>query len=76
MTKRIRLFAGSITLAGAALLASASPAYSTMSRDRLDPLGTRFCCGGDTNGDGRPDSYCCYASGCSAGTRGCVRAGT
>ena len=54
MTNRIRLLACSITFAGAALLATATPAHSTMSRDRLDPLGTRFCCGSDTDGDGRP----------------------
>lgn len=73
MTHRIRLLAGSITLAGAALLMSPSPAYSTMSREVFDPLGTRFCCGGDTNGDGRADSYCCYPTGCSAGAGGCQR---
>lgn len=73
MKNRIRLLAGSITLAGAALLASPSPAYATMSLERLDPLGTRFCCGSDTNGDGKPESYCCYSSGCSAGGSGCVR---
>ena len=76
MKNRIRLFAGIITLAGAALLASPNPAYSTMSRMLLDPLGTKFCCSGDTDGDGRSDSYCCYSTGCSAGPRGCVRAGT
>ena len=40
MTNRIRLFAGAVTLAGAALLASPTPAFSTMYRDVLDPLGT------------------------------------
>lgn len=75
MKHRIRLFAGAITLAGAALLASPSPAFSTMARELIDPLGTRFCCSGDTNGDGRADSYCCYPTGCSSGPRGCVRAG-
>jgi hypothetical protein len=73
MTNRIRLLAGSITLAGAALLVSPSPAYSTMSRDVLDPLGTRFCCGSDLNGDGRADSFCCYSGGCTAGPRGCTQ---
>lgn len=73
MTHRIRLLAGSITLAGAALLASPSPAYSTMSREVLDPLGTRFCCGGDTNGDGKSDAYCCFSTGCAAGPGGCQR---
>lgn len=73
MKTRIRLFAGAVTLAGAALLASPTPAHSTMSRMLLDPLGTKFCCSGDTNGDGRSDSYCCYPTGCSAGPGGCVK---
>lgn len=73
MSNRIRLFAGAITLAGAALLASPSPAFSTMSRDVLDPLGTKFCCSGDTNGDGRTDSYCCFPTGCGVGPGGCQR---
>jgi hypothetical protein len=73
MTNRIRLFAGSVTLAGAALLATASPAHSTMSREMLDPLGTRYCCGADTNGDNRQDSFCCYSTGCSIGPLGCVK---
>lgn len=73
MSHRIRLFAGAVTLAGAALLLSARPAYSTMSRDLLD-LGNRFCCGADTNGDGKADSFCCYREGCAVGPTGCVRA--
>jgi hypothetical protein len=71
MNARIRLFAGTITLAGAALLASPSPAYSTMSLDKLDPLGTRFCCGVDTNGDGKAETICCYTTGCSIDPTGC-----
>jgi hypothetical protein len=73
MTTRIRLLAGSVTFAGAALLASATPAYSTMSLDLLDLQGTRYCCGSDTNGDGQADSYCCYRTGCTAGPGGCTR---
>ena len=73
MKNRIRLLAGSITLAGAALLALPTPASSTMSWDVLDPLGTRFCCSGDTNGDGNPDSYCCFSTGCVVGPAGCQR---
>jgi hypothetical protein len=75
MTTRIRLLAGMITLGGAALLATPTPASSTVSADVLDPLGRWYCCGFDSNGDGRADSYCCYSSGCSSTTRGCVRAG-
>lgn len=75
MKSRIRMFAGAIIVAGAALLVSPSPAHSTMSKVLLDPLGTKFCCSGDTDGDGRSDSYCCYSTGCSAGPRGCVRVG-
>lgn len=74
MTNRIRLFAGSVALAGAALLATATPAHSTMAREKLDPLGTRHCCGADTNGDGRADIYCCFSTGCSVGPAGCTRA--
>lgn len=70
---RIRLFAGAITLAGAALLVSPSPAHSTMSRMLLDPLGTKFCCSGDTNGDGSAESYCCFTTGCTVGPSGCLR---
>jgi hypothetical protein len=73
MTNRIRLLAGSVTLAGAAVLATASPAYSTMARALIDPLGTTYCCAGDTNGDGVKDSYCCYPSGCYIGPGGCQR---
>lgn len=73
MTKRIRLLAGSITLAGAALLASPDVAHSTMSRERLDPLGTKFCCGGDADGDGRTETYCCFSTGCATGPTGCTR---
>jgi len=74
MTNRIRLFACSVALAGAALLGTASPAHSTMSREVLDPLGTRHCCGADTNGDGKSDIYCCFSTGCSVGPAGCTRA--
>ncbi len=73
MKNRIRLFAGLITLTGAALLGSPSPAYSTMSSALLDPLGTKFCCGGDRDGDGVTETYCCFSSGCSVGPTGCQR---
>jgi hypothetical protein len=74
MTSRIRLLAGSITLAGAVLLGSPDGANATMVRELVDdPFTRRFCCGADTNGDGRPDMYCCYNTGCSASANGCVR---
>lgn len=69
---RIRLFACAVTFAGAALLLSARPAYSTMALNPVD-LGTRFCCAVDTNGDGKGDSYCCYREGCAIGPTGCTR---
>lgn len=75
MISRIRLLAGSITLAGAALLGSPQHANATMPKILIeDPFGTRYCCGSDTNGDGKPDTYCCYSSGCSSSPNGCVRA--
>jgi hypothetical protein len=74
MTNRIRLLAGAVTLAGAALLGAPSSANATMVRELIeDPFGRRFCCGIDTNGDGKADSYCCYNTGCSATASGCVR---
>lgn len=73
MINRIRLFAGSVALAGAALLLSPRAAYSTMALDPVD-LSGRFCCAADTNGDGRPDNYCCYRDGCVVGPTGCARA--
>ena len=73
MMNRMRMLAGSITLAGAVLLASPNTASSTMSWNVLDPLGTRFCCSGDTNGNGTADSYCCYPTGCTVGPGGCQR---
>jgi hypothetical protein len=75
MISRIRLLAGSVTLAGAALLGSSGQANATMPKILIeDPFGTRYCCAADTNGDGKPDLYCCYGSGCSASGSGCVRA--
>jgi hypothetical protein len=71
MKTRIRLLAGMTTLTGAALLVSPQPAYSTMSLDQLDPLGTRYCCAVDTDGDRRGDTYCCYRSGCTIDSTGC-----
>lgn len=72
MTNRIRLFAGAIIFAGTLLL-SARPAYSTMALNPVD-LGTRFCCVGDSNGDGKADTYCCHRTGCEIGPTGCIRA--
>jgi hypothetical protein len=68
---RLRLMAGIVTLAGGAIVASPTAASSTMVQN---PLRTRFCCGFDSNGDGKAESYCCYDTGCSAGPFGCVRA--
>jgi hypothetical protein len=68
---RLRMASGMVTVVGAALLASSDPAHSTMPPD----LGPRFCCGYDSNGDGRADSWCCYDTGCSSGPRGCIRVG-
>ncbi|HEX6038302.1 hypothetical protein [Longimicrobium sp.] len=73
MTNRIRVLAGSITLAGGALLLSARPAYSTMVLNPVD-LGDRFCCAGDLNGDGKAETFCCYRGGCAVGPTGCTRA--
>lgn len=73
MKNRIRLFAGSVTLAGAALLTTATPAHSTMARVVLDPLGGRYCCGFDSDRDGRAETYCCFATGCTVGPAGCQR---
>jgi len=69
----LRLLAGTITLAGATLLMTPSTAEATMRLPINDPFRTRFCCGSDTNGDGKPESYCCYTGGCSAGPQGCLR---
>jgi hypothetical protein len=74
MLDRIRLFAGAVVLAGAALLASPKPAEATMSLPISELLRTRFCCGGDSNGDRRPETYCCFSTGCAVGPTGCVRA--
>lgn len=73
MKSQIRLFAGAITLSGAAVLMSAQPAHSTMSRDLLDLMDPRFCCASDANGDGKPENYCCFRSGCSVSPEGCTR---
>ena len=77
MTNRIRLFAGTVILAGAAVLASPGGASATMPRELIDdPFGgRRFCCGADLNGDGKPETYCCFNTGCTATAAGCVRAG-
>lgn len=76
MLHRIRLIAGAITLAGAALLTSPDPAHSTMRLPLDNPFeGTRFCCGYDADGDRKPEAYCCHSTGCSAGPGGCVRVG-
>lgn len=73
MKMRISLLAGAVTFAGAALLASATPAYSTMDPDS-DPLaGYRYCCASDSNGDGKADFYCCFRDGCQVGPGGCSR---
>jgi hypothetical protein len=71
MKIHMRLLAGMITFSGAALLASPQQAYATMSLDQADPLGTRYCCGLDTDGDRRADTYCCYRSGCTIDGSGC-----
>jgi hypothetical protein len=75
MKNQLRLLSGIIAFVGAGLLMTPERAFSTATNDVLDPLGRRFCCGYDSNGDGKADSYCCYDSGCSSGPRGCVRAG-
>ena len=67
---RLRMMAGAIVLMGASLLASPTPASSTMIPN---PLRITYCCGWDGNGDGRPEIFCCFDTGCSAGPRGCVR---
>jgi hypothetical protein len=74
MRSRIRLFAGMATFAGAALLVSAKPAYSTMMLDPFDDAArTRYCCAVDTDGDRRGDTWCCYSTGCSINSTGCRR---
>jgi hypothetical protein len=65
--------AATVTFAGGALLASATPVSSTMTI--REDFGLRYCCGFDSNGDGRADSWCCYDTGCSSTPRGCVRVG-
>lgn len=74
MTNRIRLLAGTVILAGAAVLGSPSGASATMPREVIDdPFRIRYCCASDTNGDGKPETYCCFWGGCSATGNGCVR---
>lgn len=77
MRSRIRLFAGITTFAGAALLMSAQPAYSTMildpGDDDADDGGRQYCCAVDTNGDGRGETWCCFSTGCSINSTGCRR---
>ena len=73
MKSRIRLFAGMITCAGAAVLIAPGSAHSTM----LDPLDDdsrkTYCCAVDTDGDKRGDTWCCYSTGCSIDATGCRR---
>lgn len=74
MRSRIRLLAGMTTFAGAALLVSPTPAYSTMTLDPFDDdAGTTYCCAVDTDGDRRGDTWCCFTSGCSINSTGCRR---
>jgi hypothetical protein len=72
MKINLRMTAGAIILAGSALLASPTPASSTVAID--NGFRYRFCCASDTNGDGQAESYCCYSTGCAIGPTGCVRA--
>ena len=76
MKSRLRLFAGITTFAGAALLMSAQPAYSTMVLNPFegnDSNTGRYCCAVDTDGDRRGDTWCCYDTGCSINSTGCRR---
>ena len=69
---RIRAMASTVILAGGTLLLAPAPAHSTY-LDPIDLLPKR-CCGGDVDGDGKPDFQCCTRdpAGCSAGPDGCV----
>ncbi len=76
MISTIRLIAGMITFAGAALLLSAQPAHSTMILNPLekgDDGGKRYCCAVDLDGDRRSETLCCFATGCSINATGCRR---
>lgn len=74
MLTRNRLLAASVVVAGAALLASPATVEATPMPTAFlnDLLRGRYCCGVDTNGDHRADTYCCYLSGCAIDSRGCV----
>jgi hypothetical protein len=75
MIIRIRMLAFGVTVAGAALLGTAKPAYSTMALDPFGPVEStrRFCCAVDTNGDRRGDTWCCFPTGCRIDSQGCAQ---
>lgn len=67
---RLRTMASVVIFMGASLLVAPTPASSTI---LPDPTRITYCCGFDRNGDGRPEIFCCFDTGCSATARGCVR---
>ncbi len=76
MKSKLRLLTGMIIFAGAAVLLSSEPAYSTMVLDPLDDYDDArrtYCCMVDTDGDRKVDTYCCFSSGCSINSTGCRR---